>query len=248
MNPILRKYLDQVRRNLSGIGLAEREDVLGEIRAHLEQAAADERSRNPDLSEDEAFLRATSGFGEAKEIGIRHGPQGGIVDRTTGEVLLDVAVLTGRGIGRTARAAGRGVRSVLKWGAIATAALMIIAVIVVVAYREPITENIEQQRDTRRVYEYQRSWGDQDLQTKVETDSFDVRPGRVVDFTVSVQALRGCGGIQVTGPDGAILYQNGQGCDATSVTRTWSQTGTYEVRYTYVAFAGIVSLHGTEHA
>ncbi|HET6399354.1 MAG TPA: permease prefix domain 1-containing protein [Candidatus Thermoplasmatota archaeon] len=250
MNRILSRYLDEIRMNLAGLGLREREDVLAEIAAHLEQAAAAHRGQQPGLSDDEAYLRATSDFGEPREIGIRHGPSGGVVRRSTGEVLIDVAVLSGRGLGRGARAAGRGARAVLKWTAITAASLVavavVVALVVLVTFREPITAGIEEAAGSRTVYAYNHMWPLSDPQAQVETDSFDVRAGMRLEFQVQTEPTTGCAAIQLIAPDGSVAYQNGSGCSGVDVTRQLTQSGTYQVRYAYVAFSGAVRAHGIE--
>ena len=109
MSKILDDYLRDVRRNLSHLPVRERDAVMAEMRDHLVTEARRLRHGDSGLSDDEAMLQATQAFGEPEEIGVAHGPRGGVVRRSTGEHLLDVAILT-------SRAAGRGAKGVLKWG------------------------------------------------------------------------------------------------------------------------------------
>ena len=91
-NHILDDYLDELKLQLKHLPLAERRQVDRDIRAHLEQEVKERRKADKTLSEDEAVLAATHAFGDPKDIGISYGAGGGIVRRSTGEVVLHVAV------------------------------------------------------------------------------------------------------------------------------------------------------------
>ncbi len=63
----IERYLDKLERSLMGLGDGAREEIVREVRSHLEEAAAElcQGGHNPD----EGVTLAIARFGEAHEIG-----------------------------------------------------------------------------------------------------------------------------------------------------------------------------------
>src|SRR5690242_8981585 len=114
---ILSDYLLSLRGQLKNLPARRRDEVLREVEAHTEAHVAELARDEPKLSADERYLRATAAFGDPAEIGFRDEAGGVLVKTSTGDVLLRMAVLTGRAAAVTGKAAGRGARSLLKWTA-----------------------------------------------------------------------------------------------------------------------------------
>jgi hypothetical protein len=244
-NHILDDYLDELKLQLKHLPLAERRQVDRDIRAHLEQEVKERRKADKALSEDEAVLAATHAFGDPKDIGISYGAGGGVVRRSTGEVVLHVAVLAGRGVART-------VGKTVKWTAIVAGVLLLLAVAVgltiVVVYKDTISHNVDQAASRRLVYEYSGAWAAPNVQNGPHTDSFELAAGTRVDFSLTTTPQSGCAAVQVTAPDGTIAYSNGQGCSATQQQLGFTQVGKYTVQYTYAAYTGSVSSYAYQES
>lgn len=248
MTRIIDDYLNDIRRRLSHLGLRERDAVLEEIRLHLESEVARLRSEDKRLSKDEGALQATNSFGDPEEIGVAYGAHGGVINRTTGEMLLEVALLT-------TRAAGRGLRGTLKWTGIVLAIILGISLILVLAglvFADNVIDTFQddiRQNTPHPLYDYDGVWlGTENAHTETTMDSFQVRQG-VREFTIDfrIQPLggpepTGCAQITLTDPDGSVAYDSGTDCDADSRELTLNQQGTWQVRYTYVAFQGSVDV------
>lgn len=250
MNRIVDDYLLELRTRLSELPFRDQDAVLGEVRAHLAADIEDRRRKAPKSSNDELALAATAAFGDPDEIAVAFGPQGGLVRKRTGEVLLRAAVLTGRAARATGRAAGRGAKSTLKWAGIVAAVLLGVGLVILVVvafvgvqlantYKEEIVESVP-----HPIYDYHSSWALSSPEAGPKQDSFSVpsdsREFRIA-FTTTPQA--GCVAIQLTSPSGAVTAVNGNGCSAYSQASTFTEVGTWKVQYTYVAFAGTVSAH-----
>ena len=254
MNRVLEDYLLDIRTRLTELPYKDQDAVLGEVRAHLGSAIEEDRRKNPGLSDDELALAATAAFGDPDEIGVAYGPKGGLVRKSTGQVLLRAAVLTGRAARATGKAAGRGARSTLKWGGIVALVVLGAALVLVVVgafvftqladtYHDEIVEAVPHQ-----VYSYQAAWPLSQSNTNPKQDSFSVPANSKefrITFTTAPQA--GCAAIQLTSPSGTVTSVNGNGCSAYDQQSTYTETGTWQVRYTFVAYAGSVSAHAESY-
>jgi hypothetical protein len=252
MNRILDDYLLDIRTQLLHLPYKDQDAVMAEVRAHLESDMADRRRRDPRLTPDELALQATAAFGAPDEITVRFGPTGGLVRKSTGEVLLRAAVLTGRAAKATGRAAGRGAKAVLKWTAITAlivfTAALIVGMVVLVEYKDTIAKGVQQEMGTRSIYDHDGTWAVGNPQGSIHTDSFELsQQADHMDIGVSTTPQMGCVAIQLTDPAGAIVYQNGQGCSAVGEHLSFSQHGTWKIQYTFVAYTGTISVHAIEH-
>lgn len=233
-----------MKAQLRNLPLAQRREVLDEVRAHLEQEAGRRRRQDRNLSGDEAVLAATHAFGDPADIGVASGGSGAVVRRSTGEVLLHAAVLTGRGVART-------VRTTLKW-TLVTGGDLLLAVVVVgltrlIAYRDTISRGIAEESGATIVYDYRASFGPTEPQATQRTDSFHFPPdARYVTLTISIAPNTGCLAIQVTDPAGVVVYQNGPGCSKTAQELTLGSPGTYKVQYAFAGFTGVVGVQARE--
>jgi hypothetical protein len=252
MTRILDDYLLDIRTQLLHLPYKDQDAVMAEVRAHLESDMADRRKASPRLSEDELALQATAAFGAPDEITVRFGPSGGLVRKSSGEVLLRAAVLTGRAAKATGQAAGRGAKAVLKWTAI-TALVVFVAALVVgttvlLAYKDTIAKGVQQEMGTRSIYDHNGAWAYGDPHTATLTESFQVsEQADHVDVGIFTSPTMGCLAIQLTDPGGAIAYQNGQGCAAAGEHLSFTKPGTWKVQYTFVAFSGRLLVQATEH-
>lgn len=246
-NHILDDYLDAVKRQLRHLPLREQRQVLAEIRAHLDEGIAQRQKGDKALSRDEATLQATHDFGDPKDLGVAHGAQGGVVRKSTGEVLLHVAVLTGRGVART-------VRTTFKWLGITVLVLLTLGTAVAIAaafiasdllkeYKDEIVESVP-----RPIYHYEASYDLEHVQATTRSDSFQVSSdARGFDLAIDIQPEGGCLAIQVTAPDGSAAFDNGQGCSATNQGLHFSDPGRWTIRYTFVTFTGSVDVEAYEY-
>ena len=244
---ILDDYLDALKLQLRHLPLSQQRQVLAEVRAHLEQDIDGRLAEDKRLSKDEAALQATHGFGDPKDIGVAYGANGGLVRKSTGEVLLHVAVLTGRGVART-------VRTTVKWTGIALLVILVLATAAAIAaafiasdliqeYKDEIVESIP-----RPVYGYQGNWSLPDAQASMRTDTFQVSTdARGFDLRFDVQPTHGCLQLVVTAPDGSVAYQSGQGCSAYTHQMHGAQQGSWRIQYTFLAFTGRVNAEAYEY-
>ncbi len=249
MSNIIRDYLNDVRRRLHHLGLRERESVLGEIEDHLGAEVARLRAADKELSADEAALKATNAFGDPSEIGVAYGAPGvpgGVVNQTTGERLLDVAILS-------TQAAGRGAKGLVKWTGIAAAsiagALLLFAIVFVIFGEETLNRLYDDAKEAQahRLYSYSGAWSISNSNTDHFTIGFDVGPDmKQVEmwFTILPAEPSGCARIQLKAPDGTVAFDSGTGCNGIQQQILISQPGTWQLEHTYVAFHGIVSIHG----
>jgi hypothetical protein len=246
MTRILDDYLLGLRTQLLHLPYGDQDAVMAEVRAHLESDMADRRRRDPRLSDDELALQATAAFGAPDELTVRFGPSGGLVRKSTGEVLLRAAVLTGR----AAKATGRGVRTLLKWTGITAAVLLGVALVLVIVaafvgtnlattYHDQIAESIP-----HPVYSYSGAWGVSDAQANIKTDPFAVpSDSRELRIRFTTAPTSGCIAIQLTSPSGKVTMVNGNGCSAFNQESSYAETGEWRVQYTFVGYAGSLSAH-----
>lgn len=246
-NPILDDYLDAVKRQLRHLPLREQRQVLAEIRAHLDEDIAHRQKEDKNLSRDEATLQATHDFGDPKDLGVAHGAQGGVVRKSTGEVLLHVAVLTGRGVART-------VRTTVKWTGIVLLVILGLATALAIAgafvasdllkeYKDEIVESVP-----RPIYSYQATYDLEHVQATTRSDSFQVSSdARGFDLVIDILPEGGCLAMRVLAPDGTTAFDNGQGCSATNQGLHFSDPGRWTISYTFVTFTGSVDVEAYEY-
>lgn len=244
MNDIIKDYLRAVRRQLPHLGVRERDAVMQEIETHLQAEVRRLRRLEKGLSADEAALRATNAFGDPAEIGIAYGDRGGVINRSTGELLLEVAVLT-------TRAAGRGVRSIAKWtgitaliivgvGLVLTVAVLYLANDFLETYQDDIRSNVP-----RPLYDYNDHWDVTEAHTEITTSTFRM-PDDANAFWFHLQVSpgsdpHGCVRVTLVDPDGQVAYDSGTGCGRIDHTATLTQQGTWKITYQFAAFHGSVA-------
>jgi hypothetical protein len=251
---IMSDYTRDIRKGLAHMDVRERDAVLKEIRVHLGEAVAQLQAEDPKLSPDEAAIKATYAFGNPRDIGVAYGGDNGIgvINRTTGDRLLEVAIVTGRVAGTVAVTTGRGIKGVLKWAGISIAAILGITVVlllgtlvfaggVIDTFQDDIRENTP-----RPLYQYSGSWGVTEPHTETRTDSFQIREGVrdfIIEFNIRPDDGGGCTRITLTAEGSTTpAYDSGTGCGETSQTLTLSDKGTWTIQYTYVAYVGSVSV------
>lgn len=246
MSDIIRDYLRNVRKRLHHLGLREREIVLSEIEDHLNLEMQRLRSEDKELTPDEAALKATNAFGDPADIGIAHGAQGGVVNHTTGERLLDIAILS-------TQAAGRSVRGIFKWSGIAAAsvlgAILLFAIVFVIFGEDTLGRLYDDAKESEahELYSYSGIWSMTDPNTEMRTAAFDVREDmkRVeISFHILPFEPSGCARVRLLAPAGTVAYDSGTGCNKERQTLTISTPGTWQVEYTFLAFHGSLSAQG----
>lgn len=246
-NKIIDQYLKQIRRRISHLPIRKRDAVLQEIKDHLEEETRLLRKEDKQLSKDEAALQATNKFGDPDEISVAYGPDGGVVKRGTGEVLLDVAVLTSRGVGNV-------LKGTLKWTGIV--ALIILATALVVSggilwlFQDTINDTVDTATNTRvrTLVEHDEQY---EVAASMFTDSFEIT-NRTVQSRLSLSAgptpdeNAGCLQVSITAPDGSSLYDSGQVCLQDGLQKSWSPVnpGTYQVRVQFTGWSGELSIDG----
>ncbi len=253
---IIRDYLKHVRSRLQHLGLRQREQVLSEIQDHLELEVARLRREDSSLSADEAALKATNAFGDPGEIGVAYGAGGGVVNQTTGERLLDVAVLSGQ-------AAGRGVRGVFKWTGITAASIVGVLLVLAVAslvlaeqladtFQEDIRDAyaLELEAIPHPLYFYEDVWSS-DAHTDVRSDTFGVRADiKEFHFEILLEPAgdvsdAGCVKVRLLDPNGEAAYDSGNACNGDHRVFRLHEPGTWTVEYTFLAYAGQVQVEAS---
>lgn len=244
---ILDDYLDAVKLQLRHLPLREQRQVLAEIRAHLDEDIAQRQEADKSLSRDEAALQATHDFGDPQDLGVAHGAQGGVVRKSTGEVLLHVAVLTGRGVART-------LRTTIKWTGIVLLVLLALTTALAIAGVFVASDLLKEYKDElveavpRPIYSYEATYDLERVQATTRSDSFQVsNDARGFDLGITIQPENGCLAVQVLAPDGSTAFDNGQGCTATHQGLHFSDPGRWTIRYTFVAFTGSVDVEAYEY-
>jgi hypothetical protein len=243
MNRILKAYLAELRPQLGTLPPDDRRKTLDEIREHLEQDMADRRKADKALSEDEAALQATHDFGDPKDIGVAYGNKGGVVRRSTGEVLLHVAVLTGRGVARTVsgtlKVVGIIVLVLIGVGLVVAA----IAAFVLVEYKDEIAASVP-----RPIYSYDESWAAPDVQTGTRSGTFQVSTDATgFDIGIEASPSTGCVTITLIAPDNTVAYNSGQACDDLQEHLHFSQQGSWRIQYAFGAYTGSISVGAYEY-
>lgn len=245
---ILDDYLDALKPQLRHLPLKEQRRVLAEVREHLEEDMRGRREEDRKLSEDEAALQATHGFGDPQDLGIAYGAGGGIVRKSTGEVLLHIAIVTGRGVART-------VGTTLKWTAISVAFLLLLGAIVglalAIVYQPTIEKGLEEATSySERVLVQRSEVHDGDSATF--TDSFTISDKLITsDFELRVTPsgdTPGCLIVIITGPGTSKAYDSTGNCDAQDFRTSFTTPGTYTIEYRLVNYTGslLVSGHATD--
>lgn len=244
-SPILDDYLDALKPQLRHLPLGEQRKVLAQVREHLQEDIQGRMEEDRKLSPDEAALQATHGFGDPQDIGVVYGAKGGIVRKSTGEVILHVAIVTGRGVART-------IGKTVKWTAIATAFLLLLGAIIFLAlavvYQPTIERGLEEATSyTDRVLV--RRSGTHDGDTTVFTDSFTITERTVTsDFQLAVNPtgdVPGCMTIIITGPGNTKVFDNTGNCEAQNFRSSFTAPGAYTIEYRLVAFEGSYMVSGT---
>lgn len=236
-------YVRAVGRNLRRIPTHERHAIQSEIHAHLSEDVQNRMAEG--LSEDEAARAAIEAFGNPSDIGLAYGAPGEpgtLVNESTGQTVLRVAAATGR-------AAGKGAKGALKWTGIILASLLgtILVLLfmallftgtVLTVYQDDIRE-----ATPRPIYVYDEYWATEDAHTGIESDSFAINDQvKEFKFSLSVEQELGCASVTLTAPDGTAYDINGNGCEDDSFVSTYTQTGTWTIRYAYGAFSGDIEV------
>jgi len=253
MTRILDDYLLEIRGRLRALPYAQQDGLVAEARAHIANDVAARRKADPTLSLQEAELAATAAFGDPGEVAAQPGG-GALVRKSTGEVLLRAAVLTGRAAKATGKAAGRGARSTLKWTGIVLLVLLVTGLLLVVVgafvgthladtYHDQIVESVPHQ-----VYRYSGVWPVTSPNADVHQEAFTVpADSREVHVTFVSSPQAGCVAIQLTSPSGKVTAVNGNGCQGYNQESTFTETGDWHVQYAFLAFAGTVSAHAESY-
>jgi hypothetical protein len=245
-NHILDDYVDALKPHLRQLSLAEQRQVLRQVRDHLEEDIRSRREADPKLSADEAAIQATAAFGDPQDIGVAYGSGGGVVRKSTGEVLLHVAVLGGRGVART-------VGKTVRWTGIALGFLILVGavvfVVLAVAYQPTVERGLEEVASYRERDLVRRSGG-ADGDTAVFTDTFSIGERTVSSsfhlvVTPTGGAASGCMTVLITGPQATRVYDSTGDCGPQNFQGSFTAPGTYTIEYRQVAFTGTYSIVGT---
>ncbi|MEK6986450.1 MAG: hypothetical protein AABX89_08760 [Candidatus Thermoplasmatota archaeon] len=247
---VLEDYLREVKQQIAHLPFRERDAIAREMKAHLQSEVKRLRSEEPGLSADEAALRATAAFGEPEELGIAYGPHGGIVRKSSGDLLLRVAVLTGRGAVATAKAAGRGARSFLKWTGIVALILLVSGLILGVTALIAYSGTVEKLADKATSFVQRdlilRSDSYPEPTTSMFQDSFSIRPNTIKSqIFIQQQGDLGCLWYTITGPDGETLADTTGTCDNGQTLYSFTKAGDYRIQYRLIAYRGTLQVDGS---
>jgi hypothetical protein len=245
-SPILDDYLDAIKPQLRHLPPGEQRKVMAQVRDHLQEDIRGRMEEDRKLSVDEAALQATHGFGDPQDIGIAYGASGGIMRKSTGEIILQVAIVTGRGVART-------VGKTVKWTAIALAFLLLLGSIVFLAlavvYQPTIEKGLEEATSYADRVLVQRT-GTHDGDTATFQDSFSITDHTITsDFSLRVTpgggSTGGCMVVVITGPSNSKVYDSTGNCEAQDFRTSFTVPGTYTIEYRLVAYSGTFSVSGT---
>jgi hypothetical protein len=127
MGSIIEDYLREVDATLQ-VDAARKRAIVDEMRAHLREKVDDLARDEPARPREDIERQVVGDFGNPRDLALAYGSDGTVVNRTTGEVVLEVGRAVGRGTGRVLRGAGRGLGTFLKWAAVAVAILLVLSI------------------------------------------------------------------------------------------------------------------------
>lgn len=232
-------YMDELRRGLRHLPNDERAAILSEIRAHIQERINEGVAGG--LSRKDATDAAIEAFGDASEVAVMYTPEGTVVRGRAGEIALDVAVRTGRGVGTVLRYT---LFTVLGLIGIAVVAALVLAV----AYKDVIQDGIDTvaEHRFRDVGERQST---HDATTSQFTDRFEIEyPVRDSDLWIRATpdgVVAGCIQVTVSHPDGTFMFDSGPVCgDTLSWQGSPVAKGRYAITYTLVGWSGTIQADG----
>ena len=244
MNHIIEGYLSEVRAHLR-TSAAEKDQIIRELRTHLEERVREARGAHPDRETEALTREVLERFGNPHELAIAYTPEGATELRLpSGETVL-----------RVGKAVGRGTGKVLKWVGVGTLALgLIVAGLGIWAFYEvrPYVEGIIEQNVQEPVYRYTEHCRDAPCQGQAVNQTFYVQPGaRYVSFDLwaSVDDAVPEGGsvaVQILDPDGTTRFSRTLALEPgghLSEDARWAPvSGDWRVEITYADFQGRVHL------
>ncbi|MEK6974713.1 MAG: hypothetical protein AABY18_00060 [Candidatus Thermoplasmatota archaeon] len=245
-SPALDDYLDALKPQLRHLPFSDQRKVLAQVREHLQEDIQARLEEDRKLSVDEAAMHAAHNFGEPEDIGVAYGASGGVVRKSTGEVLIHFAILTGRGVART-------LGKTVKWTGIALAFLLLLGGIIFLAlavvYQPTIEKGLEEATSYSTRVLVERT-GMHDGDTATFRDSFSITDRTLTsDFQLRVTPgggnTGGCMAIVITGPGDSKVYDSTGNCEVQAFRTSFTVAGTYSIEYRLVAFSGTFSVSGT---
>lgn len=134
MSQVIDDYLDEVAAHLRG-QRSDKEQVLRELRSHLEEQLADLSAEDPHSHPDEIARHIVQDFGDPEDLALAYDVEGRpeLQLVPSGETVLRLTHVVGRGaevLGRGAQAVGRGTGTVLKWTAGILGVLLVLSILV----------------------------------------------------------------------------------------------------------------------
>lgn len=224
VNEVLQAYMRAIHRRMGHLPGPMRRRVVSEVVAHIVLEAANLQRREPGLSAEEATRRAIEGFCPPEELLVAYGPEGGVVRRSTGTVVLRSRVLTVYG-GRS--------RTFLLNGAAAAGLLAVVAVLAVVAFAFlPPGEDLSTQ-------EYEWPALERSLADASGTEAIRWHLDRPAGLVFEADGT-GCVGLRITSADGTVLVD---ALDECITTGSWTvEAGDVLVEARYTDWTGSWSL------
>lgn len=219
-------YIRRLSADLGHLPKKERDAVLAEVRAHLEEAA-----------KEDGMEAAIESFGTPAEVAAGYDRDTQTVRARSGAVVLTVSKALGRGVVATGRGAGR----VLKWGLIGALSLLAIAsaiaIAVLVVFDDEIKEAVPRPIDA-----YDRSCtvtspcaGPENAAT------FDIGPD-VKEFRVLIDGDcdAGTASVRAQDPSGDVITLSENACNG--AIKTFTEQGRWSITVVYSAYVGTVEL------
>lgn len=229
-NKILEEYVGRVRAELHALADDERDAVIDEMRAHLEDAISQRMAVDGYTDLEAATLAETRAFGEPAEIGAARGVA------ASAEPAVPPTLPT------------RPPRRFPRWAPYAAAGLIVLVAFVVAANAGNSTEYFGKQFLFGEPYQAKLNATNQ---TGMINESF-VLPEGTDHFRLHalVEPVAGCVGVRVTDPHGSFVLNEWDSCGAMNHTITLDpensgKIGRWQVEVRYTNFTGTLAIETT---
>lgn len=260
MTRLIDDYLQRVGEGLR-VDRPRKQQILDELRGHLEEKAREVQAAQPDLPREEVERRVLADFGNPHDLALAYEPEGvAVLTNAAGVVVLRL----GEAVGRGARVVGRGTGRLLKGVAIALAFLLVLGIgLGIWAFYEVRPLALAIAEEAQPVYSYHESCPETPCNGSAGADVFYVKPeaARVrLDIDVGsawhprgAERLPAQGNVTVTVTDPAgevrldrtFSLSNGTHASHEAV---WAATaGNWTIAYRFEAFRGQVDLETYVH-
>ncbi len=234
VNQALHDYLRQVNRRLQHLPRSVQREVVAELLAHIEDQASVRQKADPGLARAQAAAQAIEAFCPADDVGVAVGPRGGIIRSSTGELLIPVAVLSGRGLGRHAR-------STQAWTAVAAAGCTALVAVVAFAVFGALQDGSgwdDSELSSVEVWRLDLIRRDMTQASGNESAWMQVPPG-ASPFAIDVRSSgTGCLGLRLFDPPGFVVIDRWDGCEGIEEQVQSNSVGDWRLDVRMASFSG----------